>query len=251
GTFSVGDTNAFGCGATSAAVTVITNEQRASVAVGSGEAAPGERIVIPLYLRQGGSLADCGIRDFVATIRFNRTILNPMQITGASVIADVTNGADRLVTIRGTRGSDTLAVMEFGVTLGNAITTPVALDSFRWDGCNRLPTDTVGGAVALRGLCTNGGTRLVSALGDLTLKQNAPDPFSSATAIDYETVEGGRTRLYLVDATGRRALTLVDADISPGRYRVDMDGSSLGAGIYWYVLETPTARLSRPMHIVR
>ncbi|MDB5033863.1 MAG: bacterial ig-like protein [Chlorobi bacterium] len=251
GTFSVGDSNAFGCSAVSAPVTVITNEQRASVAVGSGEAAPGERIAIPLYLRQGGSLADCGIRDFVATIRFNRTILNPMQITGASVVSDVTNGGDRVVTIRGTRGGDTLAVMEFGVTLGNSIATPVALDSFRWDGCNRLPTDTVGGAVALRGLCTDGGTRLVSALGDLTLKRNAPDPFSSATAIDYETVEGGRTRLYLVDAVGRRALTLVDADISPGRYRVDLDGSSLGAGIYWYVLETPTARLSRPMHIVR
>ncbi len=126
----------------------------------------------------------------------------------------------------------------------------MAIDSFRWEGCDRLRTEVRDGRFTMLGLCEEGGARLVVAAGG-ALKPGIPDPSSTTSVVEYILAENGRTRLYLVDAAGRTVLTLFDADRAPGSYGATVDVTALPSGLYWYILETPTERWARGMRVLR
>jgi hypothetical protein len=78
--------------------------------------------------------------------------------------------------------------------------------------------------------------------------QNAPDPFTTGTFIRFEVQDAERpTRLRLVDVGGRRVATLVNERLSVGLHNrawggTDEAGRSVGAGVYFLVLETGERR---------
>ena len=87
-------------------------------------------------------------------------------------------------------------------------------------------------------ICREGGERLFDATGRISLEPNHPNPFNSITQLTYETIEKGRTELYILDMLGRRVATLVDTEREPGRYRVYFDAGALPSGVYIAVLRT-------------
>jgi hypothetical protein len=89
------------------------------------------------------------------------------------------------------------------------------------------------------------------------LAGNCPNPFNSATAIEYEIpASGGRVTLAVYDVRGRLVRTLVDQNVEIGRHRAFWDGTDdtrqrVPSGIYFYRLQTPQGVRQRKGVLVR
>jgi len=70
------------------------------------------------------------------------------------------------------------------------------------------------------------------------LRHNYPNPFNSATTIEYGLPEAGQVRIDIYDLLGRKVETLVDEEMRAGRHRVVWDASGYSSGVYFYRIET-------------
>jgi len=95
-----------------------------------------------------------------------------------------------------------------------------------------------------------------------TLKQNYPNPFNPRTIIEYDIpynstgLEQMPTSLVIYDILGREVVTLVDRDLSPGRYSVvwagvNKIGIRVASGVYFYSIRTGTFSDTRKMILLR
>ncbi len=66
------------------------------------------------------------------------------------------------------------------------------------------------------------------------LKQNYPNPFSSATRINYSLPKLSKVKIMVFSSTGDFITTLVQAQQPAGNYSVAYDGVGLPNGIYFY-----------------
>jgi alpha-N-arabinofuranosidase len=84
------------------------------------------------------------------------------------------------------------------------------------------------------------------------LSSNSPNPFTKTTTIRFETEKPEHVRLTILDISGREVITLVDQNLQPGSHKVAWDGLnagqiSVGKGLYFYELSTPTGRVVKKM----
>lgn len=70
------------------------------------------------------------------------------------------------------------------------------------------------------------------------LYTNYPNPFNPVTKIKFDIVKNTNAKLYVYDILGRVVETLVNGDLTAGKYEVSFDGSSFSSGVYFYRLET-------------
>ncbi len=82
---------------------------------------------------------------------------------------------------------------------------------------------------------------------DYSLYQNYPNPFTVSTIIHYELPEPGQVRLVVYDALGWEIARLVDSYHHAGRYQITLDGQTLSAGHYLYVLQAGGRIIARKM----
>ena len=92
--------------------------------------------------------------------------------------------------------------------------------------------------------------------GDYFLDSNYPNPFNHRTTIPYGLTRGGRVRMVVHDASGRRIATLVDAVLDAGRYEAEWDardgsGNEASSGVYLVRLEAGTFKKTKKMLILR
>lgn len=66
------------------------------------------------------------------------------------------------------------------------------------------------------------------------ISQNYPNPFNPSTKIDYELPFVSKVIVTLYDISGREVSVLVNESKSPGYYTVNVNGSSLSSGMYFY-----------------
>ena len=83
------------------------------------------------------------------------------------------------------------------------------------------------------------------------LSQNAPNPFSNYTKINYHLAKSGNVSLKIIDLLGRESIILLNEHKQAGSYYAEFHNQSLNSGIYLYILETEEGILSRKMLIVR
>ncbi len=83
------------------------------------------------------------------------------------------------------------------------------------------------------------------------LSQNAPNPFSDYTKINYHLAKSGNVSLKIIDLLGKESITLLNEHKQAGSYYAEFHNQSLPSGIYLYILETEEGILSRKMLIVR
>nr|MBP6672922.1 T9SS type A sorting domain-containing protein [Bacteroidota bacterium] len=69
---------------------------------------------------------------------------------------------------------------------------------------------------------------------EYSLLQNHPNPFNSATTIQYQLASGAAVRLTVYDMVGKEAAVLVNEVKEAGSYSVQFDASHLASGIYFY-----------------
>jgi hypothetical protein len=68
------------------------------------------------------------------------------------------------------------------------------------------------------------------------LSQNYPNPFNPFTIINYQITELTFVTLKVFDVLGKEVLTLISEEKTAGSYTVELDGSKLTSGIYFYRL---------------
>ena len=91
---------------------------------------------------------------------------------------------------------------------------------------------------------------------DYSLSANYPNPFNPATVIDYALPEKNAVMLQIFDLTGKLVRTLVNAEQSAGRYRVEWDGQNANgqpqaSGVYFYKMTAGAYAETRKMLLVR
>jgi hypothetical protein len=69
-----------------------------------------------------------------------------------------------------------------------------------------------------------------------SLSQNYPNPFNPVTRINYSIPKQGLVTIKIYDALGREVQTIVNEMKTPGKYIVDVDGTNLSSGVYFYKL---------------
>ena len=89
-----------------------------------------------------------------------------------------------------------------------------------------------------------------------SLHHNYPNPFNPSTTIMYDIPTAGHTLLLIYDLLGREVVTLVNTDMDAGYYNAKWDGrnqngQSVGAGMYFYHIQSGPYRKSLKMLLVK
>jgi hypothetical protein len=80
--------------------------------------------------------------------------------------------------------------------------------------------------------------RETTALKNIVLLQNTPNPFSDETAIRFQLANGCQVTLTVYDITGQSVSTLVDGHTDAGYHTVILDAGNFPNGVYYYQLKT-------------
>ncbi len=83
--------------------------------------------------------------------------------------------------------------------------------------------------------------------GSMHLGQNAPNPFSDQTRIDFTIPEGAQVVLEISDSQGRKLDKLVDGYLGEGKHSVTWDGARYSPGMYYYSLFSNGTLLTKKM----
>ncbi len=231
---------------------------------------PGERVAIPVVLEEATALADVGATTVRVWIRFNKTMMLPVDadagtgaprvnvanVSSGSIISNEIDGDDRVVGLEFQNdplpaAPGTLGFLDVVVLLGDELTTGITFDSIRWiDG--EVATDSRDGEFMLTGYCDVGNNRLIRLEGAFGIKSVTPNPVGTRAEVIFETVENGPTRVEMFDITGRKVATLVDvSDLPVEAHLVELSTGGLATGAYTIVLTTPTQRSVRHVLIRR
>ncbi len=88
------------------------------------------------------------------------------------------------------------------------------------------------------------------------LKQNYPNPFNPRTQISFEIPIGSHATITVYNILGQKVTTLVDKEMSAGRYVVGWDGVSnsgtqVASGVYFYKLEAGDFTQTKKMLLLK
>jgi len=91
---------------------------------------------------------------------------------------------------------------------------------------------------------------------EFKLYQNYPNPFNPVTKIRFDVpkINGDETRnvkLVIYDILGREIAMLINQDLEPGSYKIDLDASKYSSGIYFYRLITDGFIDTKKMVVVK
>lgn len=86
---------------------------------------------------------------------------------------------------------------------------------------------------------------------EFALFQNFPNPFNPTTTISFTIPHPSPVILKVYDILGREVATLVNGQMSPGRYERTFDASALASGVYIYRLQAGTFVQTRKLMVVK
>ncbi|MFA6233097.1 MAG: T9SS type A sorting domain-containing protein, partial [Bacteroidota bacterium] len=247
GNYAVAISNTEGCTAISDLLPVVCVTGSTVIALPHLMVNPGDTVVLDLALVEDLCMEELGIHDFEAVIRYNKTLLVPIDATPIGRI----DGNDRVIEFNSSldalrkQSSD----LRFLATLGARDSIPLILEDFQWLDA-QVAVTLINGSLRMR-ICREGGDRLFDSENQVRLKQNWPNPFNATTVIEFETIEAGPTQVYVLNTLGQRVRTLFKSHEEAGRFLVSFDASELPSGNYTCVLQTPTVILHRVMLLIK
>lgn len=83
------------------------------------------------------------------------------------------------------------------------------------------------------------------------LYANYPNPFNPVTKIKFDIAKSTNAKLTVYDVTGRVVETVVNEELSAGRYEVLFDASRFSSGVYFYKLVTSEFTDTKKMLLVK
>ncbi len=83
------------------------------------------------------------------------------------------------------------------------------------------------------------------------VKQNYPNPFDNTTMIEYSLETPSMVNIEVFDITGKSIMNLNEGFKNVGNYRVELNGSDLKNGVYYYSFRTERGQVTKKMMIQR
>ncbi|HEX9975200.1 MAG TPA: phosphodiester glycosidase family protein [bacterium] len=83
------------------------------------------------------------------------------------------------------------------------------------------------------------------------LEQNFPNPFNPTTQIAFGLPTSARVKLDIYNIRGEVVSTLLDEQMSPGKYSINFDASQLPSGIYLYRIDMGGFQETKKMSVVK
>jgi hypothetical protein len=100
-------------------------------------------------------------------------------------------------------------------------------------------------------MITSVGVASAGTPAQFRLEQNYPNPFNSTTKIQFTIVNRQLTIVKVYDVLGSEVSTLVNEAKEPGTYTVQLDGSNLASGVYFYRLQAGTFVETKKLLLLR
>jgi hypothetical protein len=89
-------------------------------------------------------------------------------------------------------------------------------------------------------------------LREFTVSQNYPNPFNPSTKIQFAVPSDGHVRIRVYNCLGQIVATPFEGEAKAGRYQtVQINGSSLSSGVYFYGVEHRGQRIARRMVLIK
>ena len=85
----------------------------------------------------------------------------------------------------------------------------------------------------------------------ITLHQNYPNPFNPETSITYSLPKEEHVRLSVFNLNGQLVKELVNGKVSAGYHSVNFTAFDLNSGVYYYIFETGSTKLTKKMLFVK
>ncbi len=97
---------------------------------------------------------------------------------------------------------------------------------------------------------------LTEPLLETKLYQNYPNPFNPSTAISFTLAKRENVNLSIYNAAGQRIRVLLNETMDKGQYNLNWDGkdkrnNTVSSGVYYYILQTETTKLSGKMAVIK
>lgn len=223
-----------------------------SIVLTDFQAKPGESAVLPLKLRRLSSHGAFHRLSAVrASLSFNATLLEPI----GNFNSDIIIGNKRTISFD-IPYDQTAEEIDFNINfktgLGNDSLSKMDLFDIQPIDNAKIIISGNEATFKLLNICNEGGSRLFDQhTGRIYLMQNKPNPFSDRTTIDFEIIERGTSKLTIYDMTGLKAKEVFNEMREAGAYSIELSASDFAAGMYYYILETPSQRFFKTMQVVK
>ncbi len=223
--------------------------RKVDIKIGSAVAKSGEYIEIPVVIDEPKLLAEKEIRGIFGTLKFNTSLLEPVddKYHGTkegnirSIPLDFDLNAEK----------DTQLVIRFRVSLGNDSMTTVRFDNIRSEpSYPEIDFTSNGGIVSLTDYCNAGGPRLVSFEEEIVLSI-ITNISNEDISLSFNLLENGRTKITIFNSSGTLSKVVADDIVQAGYFERDFTVADLGTGLYFIVLETPTASITKRFAIIK
>ncbi len=86
---------------------------------------------------------------------------------------------------------------------------------------------------------------------EFSLMQNYPNPFNPSTTIEYSVPVRSKVTIRVFDILGNEISLLVDAEHSPGSYKVNFNASGIPNGVYFYTMSTKEFTATKKLIILK
>ena len=83
------------------------------------------------------------------------------------------------------------------------------------------------------------------------LYNNYPNPFNPSTKITFDIPKNSNVKLTVFDYLGKEIKTLVNENLSSGKYETEFNAEGLSSGVYFYRLETDGAAITKSMVLLK
>jgi hypothetical protein len=93
--------------------------------------------------------------------------------------------------------------------------------------------------------------RLYRVPTEYALYQNYPNPFNSSTTIEFDIPERTNVKLIIYDILAREVETLIDKELEPGKYKINLTPTNLPSGVYFYTLRTSKFTKTNKMLLIK
>jgi outer membrane protein assembly factor BamB len=138
------------------------------------------------------------------------------------------------------------------------------LEGYQYDSCPAIGSDgTLYIGTHLGSLDTNNERNLIAVRdkpnsveddvipSEFKLEQNYPNPFNPTTKIQFQIPKDGFVSLIVYNSLGEMVTSLVEENLTTGKYSYDFDAENLPSGIYIYRLTTSDFTSSQKMLLIK
>jgi hypothetical protein len=217
--------------------------------IGTDSAFAGDPVKIPIILSNPSEASKRGINSVTVQFSYNATLLEPiLQTSGSNIVS-----GSRSTTITFLVQSQTDSILgfaDFRAGLGNAASTPLHIDT-SFTNIPNPDIENIDGLFTLRGICREGGTRLIDPSGTLQLKLSSNPADGNNIPITIKTIEKGRAKLYMTDISGKSTKVFFDNVLEPGEWELYINLSGIANGRYLLTVKSETRQATVIMEVAR